>query len=85
LGRVRPRWSTCGKAAPGYTTSTKDRPPEKPRIQRAASSWAFRIAPERSLLHAYIGKFRPRDSGELQAGLGLYGIFGRDSTRKCAP
>jgi hypothetical protein len=34
----------------------------------AASSSAFELAPERSLLHAYIGGFRSRDSGEPQAG-----------------
>jgi hypothetical protein len=44
--------------------------PEKPEsiAQRAASSWAFELAPEQSLLHAYIGKFRSRDSREPQAG-----------------
>src|SRR5215469_2833991 len=46
----------------GYTTATNDGLPEDPEsiAPRAASSWAFELAPERSLLHAYIGKFRSR-------------------------
>jgi len=43
--------------------------PEDPEsiAPRAASSWAFELAPERSLFHAYIGKFRSRGFRELQA------------------
>ena len=54
----------------GYTTVTNDGLPEDPEsiAPRAASSWAFELAPERSLFHAYIGKFRSRGFRELQAG-----------------
>src|SRR6516225_8575345 len=57
-----PLWP-CHKSV-GYTTVTNDGLPEKPQVHGAARciSWAFRIAPERSLWHAYIVKVRSKDS-----------------------
>src|SRR6516162_7237684 len=54
-GRLCP----CRKSV-GYTTATNDGLPEKPRVRRAARCifLGLDLAPEGSLLHAYIGKFR---------------------------